>query len=66
MFNHISCSFYLCGYHEDVIQHENNSYTGRFIMYYGITKIYYRETEGHVFTKPVQTEGTTQIFFSPQ
>jgi len=39
-------------------------YTGRFIVYSGITKIYYRETLGHVFTKPVQMEGTTQIFFS--
>jgi hypothetical protein len=29
-------------------------------MYCGITKIYYRKTEGHVFTKPVQIEGTTQ------
>jgi hypothetical protein len=26
----------------------------------GITKIYYRETVGHVFTKPVHIEGTTQ------
>jgi len=32
-------------------------------MYSGITKIYYRKTVGHVFTKPVQTEGTTQKFF---
>ena len=38
--------------------------TGRFIMYSGITKMYYRNTAGHVFTKPVQIEGTTQ-FFSP-
>jgi hypothetical protein len=38
--------------------------TGRFIMYTGITKMYYRKTVGHVFTKPVQIEGTTQ-FFSP-
>jgi len=28
-------------------------YTGRFLMYSGITKIYYRKTVGHVFTKPV-------------
>jgi hypothetical protein len=34
-------------------------------MYSGITKIYYRKTIGHVFTKPVQIEGTTQTFFSP-
>jgi len=40
---------------------ENN--TGRFIMYSGITKIYYRKPVGHVFTKPVQIEGTTQTFF---
>jgi len=38
-------------------------YTGRFIMYSGITKIYYRKTVGHVFTTPVQIEGTTQEFF---
>jgi len=39
-------------------------HTGRFIMYSGITKIYYRKTVGHVFTKPVQIEGTAE-FFSP-
>ena len=38
--------------------------TGRFIMYSGITKIYYRKTLGHAFTKPVQIEGTTQKMFS--
>jgi hypothetical protein len=38
-------------------------YTGHFIMYSGITKIYYRKTAGHTFTKPVQIEGTTQTFF---
>jgi len=32
----------------------------------GITKIYYRKTVGHVFTKPVQIEGTTQKFFSQE
>jgi hypothetical protein len=32
-------------------------------MYSGITKIYDRKTVGHVFTKPVQIEGTTQTFF---
>ena len=37
-------------------------YTGRFIMYSGITKIYHRKTIGQVFTKPVQIEGTTQKF----
>jgi len=35
------------------------THTGRFIMYSGIRKIYYRKTAGHVFTKRVQTEGTT-------
>ena len=40
-------------------------YTGRFIMYSGITKIYYRKTGGHVFTKPVQIEGTTKKKFFP-
>jgi hypothetical protein len=30
-------------------------------MYSGITKIYDRKTVGQVFTKPVQTEGTTQF-----
>ena len=34
-------------------------------MYSGITKSYYRKTVGHVFTKPVQIEGTTQKFFFP-
>jgi hypothetical protein len=37
--------------------------TGHFMMYSGITKIYYRKTVGHVFTKPVQIEGTTQNLF---
>jgi hypothetical protein len=37
-------------------------YTGRFIMYSGITKNYMK-TVGHIFTKPVQTEGTTRNFF---
>jgi len=31
-------------------------------MYSGITKIYYRKTVGHAFTKPVQIEGTTKKF----
>jgi len=31
-------------------------------MYSGITKIYYTKTIGHVFTKPVQIECTTQKF----
>ena len=39
--------------------------TGRFIMYSGITKMYYWKTVGHVFTKPVETEGTTQNIFFP-
>ena len=47
------------------ILNSNNPYNiGRFIMYFGFTKIYYRKTVGHVFTKPVQIEGTTQKFFS--
>jgi hypothetical protein len=37
-------------------------YTGRFIIYSWITKIYYRKTVGHVFTKQVQIEGTTLLF----
>jgi hypothetical protein len=38
--------------------------TGHFIMYSRITKINGRKTIGHVFTKPVQIEGTTQkVFF---
>jgi len=32
-------------------------------MYSGITKNYYRKPVGHLFTKPVQIEGTTQKFF---
>jgi hypothetical protein len=31
-------------------------------MFSGITKIYYRKTVGHVFTKPLHIEGT-EIFF---
>ena len=41
------------------------NYTGRFIMYSGFRKIYSRKTVRHVFTKPVQIEGTTQFFFPP-
>jgi len=37
--------------------------TGCFIMYSGITKIWYRKTIGQVFTKPVQIEGTIKKFF---
>jgi hypothetical protein len=43
----------------------HSTYTRPFIMYSVITKIYYKKTVGHVFTKPVQIEGTTQIFFPP-
>jgi len=32
-------------------------------MYSGITDIYYRKIVGHIFTKPVQIEGTTQKSF---
>jgi hypothetical protein len=36
-------------------------------MYYGITKIDDRKTVGHVFTKPVQAEGTrNKIFYLAQ
>jgi len=38
-------------------------YTGCFIIYSGITKIYYKKTLGHVFTKTVQIEGTSQKKF---
>jgi hypothetical protein len=38
------------------------TYTGRFIMYSGIKKIYDRKTVGHVFMKAVQIEGTTQKY----
>jgi hypothetical protein len=50
-----------CGYILSV--NYNITCTGRFIMYSGITKIYGRKTVGHVFTKTVQIEGTTQHFF---
>ena len=33
-------------------------------MYSGTKQIYYRKTIGHVFTEPVQIEGTTQKCFS--
>jgi len=32
-------------------------------MYSRITNIYYRKTQGHVFTKPVQIEGTQKKNF---
>ena len=32
-------------------------------MHSGITEIYNRKTLGHVFTKPVQIEGTTKKKF---
>jgi hypothetical protein len=39
-------------------------YTESLIMHSGITKIDYKNTAGHAFTKPVQIEGTTEkIFF---
>jgi len=37
----------------------------RFVIYSRITKIYYRKIVGHIFTKPVQIEGTTQKIFFP-
>jgi len=39
--------------------------TGRFKMYSHITKIYYRKTVRHVFTKPVQIERATKNLFPP-
>ena len=47
----------------ETTQHVAHRTTGLFIMYSGITKIYYRKTVGQVFTKLVQIEGTTQNFF---
>jgi hypothetical protein len=35
-------------------------------MYSGITKIYYRKTEEHVFTKPAKIGGTTDFFYELQ
>ena len=34
-------------------------------MYYGITKIYYRKTAGHVFTKPVTDRRNNSKLFPP-
>ena len=31
-------------------------------MYSGITNVYYKNTVGHVFTKPLLIEGTTRTF----
>jgi hypothetical protein len=36
--------------------HSLHRYRGRFIMCFGITKIYDRKTVGHVLTKPVHVE----------
>jgi len=49
--------------HIHYFKERNNFYTGRFIMFSGIRKIYYRKTVGQVFTKLVQIEGKTQFFF---
>jgi hypothetical protein len=35
-------------------------------MYSRITKTYDSKTAGYIFMKPVQTEGTTQTFFSQE
>jgi len=32
-------------------------------VYSGVTKVYYKTTVGHVFTEPVQIEGTTQKIY---
>jgi len=37
-----------------LMESTDQPYTGRFIMYSGITNIDYRKTVGHVFTKLVQ------------
>jgi len=50
------------GFYSSVLQ-ETQQNTGCFVTNSGITKIYYRKNVGHVFTKPVKTEGTTQNFF---
>ena len=56
---------------KDALKKEDRIYTkephnaGHFIMYSGITKIYYRKTVGHVFMKPLHIEGTTQKLFFP-
>ena len=61
--NHIYTQTYtfwlIIGHLNDTTHPSRVTYTGRFIMYTGITKIYYRKTVRHVFTKPVQIEGTT-------
>ena len=36
-----------------ICNHNGCDYKGRYIMFSGITKIYYRTTVGHVFTKPL-------------
>jgi hypothetical protein len=48
--------------HKNIIRYRLK-HTGRFTMHSEITKTYYRKTVGHVFTKPVQIEGTTEFFF---
>jgi hypothetical protein len=58
---------YLIGFHTRggvcLLRGNNGLFnTGRFIMYSGITNIYYRKTIGHVFTKAVQIEGTETFF----
>jgi hypothetical protein len=50
-------------YHQSNILNFNIHCTGCFVMYSWIAKIYDRKTVGHVFTKPVQIEGTTQKIF---
>ena len=53
---------YPCSMHTNIHFYDQHTfkYTGRFIMYSGITKIYYRKTVGQVFSKPAQIEGTIQ------
>jgi hypothetical protein len=54
-------SYLVCTFQE-VLKHLI-FFTCLFIMYSGITKIYYGKTVGQIFTKPVQIAGTTQKFF---
>jgi len=46
------------------VKERNIIYTGLLTMYSGITKIFYRKTVGHLFTKPIQIEETTENFSS--
>jgi hypothetical protein len=62
------CTIYVINLTSKNVSFNTQTYenTGHFIMYSGITKIYYMKTVGHVFTKPVQIEETTEQFFFSQ